>query len=668
MVDLSIIIVNFNVKEFLQNLLGSIQKSCGNITTEVIVIDNASDDGSVEILREKFPWVKLIANKKNLGFGRANNLGLEISQGKYILLINPDTIVQEDTFQKLIAFFERTPDAGLLGCKVLNSDGTLQLACRRGFPGPWTSFTKVTGLSRLFPKSRLFARYNLTYLDENETYEVDAISGAFMMMKREVYETIGGFDSQFFMYGEDLDLCYRVQKAGYKVYYVHETQIIHYKGESTKRSSMDETKVFYDAMHLFVKKHFSSSFIVEVILRFAIVIRQLFAFLNIYRLVVLALVCDFLFFDLSVFISAHVYHSPHWHGFPKETIPGIYTIPALIQISMASASGAYKKDSISVLRILYSVILGFFILSSVTFFFKQYAYSRAVIIITYGILLFMLPAWRIVLKLGFRLGLKEEIYKTRTLIVGTDMHAMALAMKLKAKLTSIQKIAGLIGLTRKQVGEKLEGMEVLGSLENIKKIIREKKITEVIFASGEMSYNQMLTVVSECQGENVDFKVAGNELDYLVGKSSITMLDEIPLLDISYNISTIISRISKRIFDFVLTIPALIFIYPFIYSFRKTGSNGSDFSRFILGLPEVLKGRKSIVGPFRNRPGMDLYLGRNGLTGLWYTEGMESQDRDETMKDETIKLDIFYAKNQNIWLDLEILGKTFSKMFSGMEQ
>ncbi|MCU7491568.1 MAG: glycosyltransferase [Ignavibacteria bacterium] len=662
MIDLSVIIVNFNVKEFLQNLLGSIQKSTGNISTEVIVIDNASDDGSVEILREKFPWVKLIASEKNLGFGRANNLGLEISQGKYILLLNPDTIVQEDTFQKLISFFEKTPDAGLAGCKVLNSDGTLQLACRRGFPGPWTSFTKVTGLSKLFPKSRLFARYNMTYLSENETYEVDAISGAFMMLKREVYEKVGGFDCQFFMYGEDLDLCYRIQKAGYKVYYVHDTQIIHYKGESTKRSSLDETRVFYEAMHLFVKKHFSSSFMVEIILRFAIIIRQLFASLNVYRLVALALVFDFLFFDLSLFAAAHLYQSPHWHGFPQDTILGIYTIPALIQILIASMTGAYKKDSISVLRVLYSIVLGFFILSSVTFFFKQYAYSRAVVLSTYAILLFMLPAWRIIFKLGFKLGLKEEIYKTRTLIVGTDRHSVDLAKKLKSKLTSIQKIAGLIGLNRKQVGEKIEGMDVLGSIDNIKKIIKEKKITEVIFASGEMSYNQMLAVVSECQGENVDFKVAGSELDYLVGKSSITMLDEIPLLEIFYNISTLTSKVTKRIFDFVLAIPALIFIYPFIYSFRKIGPNSSDFSRFVLGLPEVLSGKKSIVGPFRQRTDTDLYLGRSGLTGLWYTEGLDNTDRDES-----IKLDIFYARNQNIWLDLEILGKTFSKMFSGME-
>ena len=235
--DLSIIIVNYNVKEFLQNLIHSIEKASSNLTKEIIIIDNASDDGSVDFIKEKFPQIKLIANQTNLGFGKANNIGLKQATGKYILLINPDTLVAEDTFEKMIQFFESNKNIGLAGCKILNPDGTLQLACRRSFPGPWTSFTKVTGLSNLFPNSKIFARYNLTYLDENKSYEVDAISGSFMMMRKEVYEKVGGFDEQFFMYGEDLDLCYRIQKAGFKVFYVHSTQIIHYKGESTKRSS-----------------------------------------------------------------------------------------------------------------------------------------------------------------------------------------------------------------------------------------------------------------------------------------------------------------------------------------------------------------------------------------------------------------------------------------------
>ena len=283
--DLSIIIVNYNVKEFLQNLLYSIEKASTNITKEVIVVDNASDDGSVNLIKEKFPSVKLIENQSNVGFGIANNQALKMANGKFLLLINPDAVVSEDTFDKMICFFKKNPDAGLAGCKILNPDGTLQLACRRSFPGPWTSFCKVTGLSNLFPGSKLFARYNLTYLDIDRTYEVDAISGSFMMIRREVYEKVGGFDEHFFMYGEDLDLSYRIKQAGYKVFYVHTTQIIHYKGESTRRSSLDETKVFYEAMHLFVKKHFSSSFIIEVILRAAIVVRSILAFLGKYLII-----------------------------------------------------------------------------------------------------------------------------------------------------------------------------------------------------------------------------------------------------------------------------------------------------------------------------------------------------------------------------------------------
>lgn len=198
MTDLSIIIVNYNVKEFLQNLLQSIEKASANLSVETIIVDNASDDGSIEMLHKNFPQIKLIENKKNVGFGSANNQALEIAKGKYILLLNPDTIVKEDTFSEMIKFFETHPEAGMAGCRVLNPDGTLQLACRRGFPGPWTSFTKVTGLSKIFPKSKFFARYNLTFLDENQTYEVDAISGSFMMLRNEVYKNIGGFDPDFF--------------------------------------------------------------------------------------------------------------------------------------------------------------------------------------------------------------------------------------------------------------------------------------------------------------------------------------------------------------------------------------------------------------------------------------------------------------------------------------
>ncbi|KAB2841752.1 MAG: glycosyltransferase, partial [Melioribacteraceae bacterium] len=420
MTDLSIIIVNYNVKEFLQNLLQSIEKASSNLSVETIIVDNASDDGSIEMLHKNFPQIKLIENKKNIGFGAANNQALEIAKGKYILLLNPDTIVKEDTFSEMIKFFETHSGAGMAGCKVLNPDGTLQLACRRGFPGPWTSFTKVIGLSKIFPNSKLFARYNLTFLDENQTYEVDAISGSFMMLRKEVYEKIGGFDPDFFMYGEDLDLCYRTQKAGFKVYYVHSTEIIHYKGESTKRSKIDETKIFYDAMHLFVKKHFSTSFIVELILRFAIILRKFLAFVNVYKNVIVSSIFDLVLFSLSVLLAENFYESETWNGFHEDVKPLIYIVPAFIQFLISSFSGLYKKNTVSILRSLISLFFGFIFISSLTFFFKQFAFSRAVVLITYFAAAVFFVLWRLIFKILFRIGLTHEKNHHRTLIVGTS--------------------------------------------------------------------------------------------------------------------------------------------------------------------------------------------------------------------------------------------------------
>ena len=452
--DISIIIINYNVKEFLQNLLNSISKASLNIASEIIIVDNASDDGSVEWIKEKFPSAQLISNKKNLGFGKANNQALKIAKGKYNILINPDTIVREDTFDNLIRFFEENLEVGLAGCKILNPDGSLQLACRRSFPGPWTSFCKVTGLSNLFPNSKLFASYNLTYLSEDKTYEVDAISGSFMMMRKEVYDKVGGFDEEFFMYGEDLDLCYRIQKSGYKVFYVHTTQIIHYKGESTKRSSLDETKMFYEAMHLFVKKHLSSSLLVEVILRSAIGVRKVFTFLGKSKLVILSAIIDLLLFDICLFLGERIYiNFSSWKGFESPDYLIIYTIPAVIHLTITAFAGVYRRDSLSVMRNFLAVFISFVILTSITFFFKQFAYSRAVVIISYLLLIILTSFWRIVLKLFFRVGVKiDDVTRSRTLVVGTNSHAVKVANKLKLKRTDYHSVTGLVGKYHDDLG------------------------------------------------------------------------------------------------------------------------------------------------------------------------------------------------------------------------
>lgn len=658
MIDLSVIIVNYNVKEFLKNSLESIRKSSSDLSVETIVVDNASSDGSVEEISKKYPEVTLIRNEKNLGFGAANNQALELANGKYILLLNPDTIVKEDTFTSLIRFFNEYPDAGIVSCKVLNPDGTLQLACRRSFPGPWTSFTKVTGLSTLFPNSRLFARYNLTYLDENEVNEVDAISGSFMFMKKEVYEKVGGFDKRFFMYGEDLDYCYRIQSAGYKVYYVPWTEIIHYKGESTKRSSIDETKLFYDAMHLFVKKHFSSFFIVEWILRIAIFFRKIFTFLNVYKLPILSAAFDFILISISVYAAEQIYSSEKWPGFPVMTKPYVYVIPALVQLIVSAIAGNYRRDSLSILKCLISLFFGLILLSASTFFLKQFAFSRAVLLISYSMLFIALPLWRLIIKAVFRIGLSFYSGKNNTLIVSQPDSGHDLLNKLKTSFTQIYNIKGFVSEEQNLVGENIGGYTVVGSLSTLKKLIAELKINKVLFSSTDIAYDKMFAIVSECRGLDVEFLVVGQGQEFLVGKSEVTLFNDLPLLKVNYNISSAGHQITKYFFDKILALLLTFTVLPFTFVYSVISGQRGEFSKFIMNVHSVLFGNKSFVGPREDSHIDELFIGKAGLTGIWYTEATDMNNKDDVKR-----INLYYAKNQNIWLDLEILGKTVSKMF-----
>ncbi len=656
-IDLSVIIVNYNVKDFLQSLLLSLDKALKNITHEIIIVDNASTDGSVELIKNNFPQVTLIVNEENFGFSKANNLGLKISKGKYLLLINPDTIVSENTLSEMIMFFRKHPEVGLAGCKILNPDGTLQLACRRSFPGPWTSFCKVTGLSRLFPKSKIFARYNLTYLDENNSCEVDAVSGSFMMFTREIYEKIGGLDEEYFMYGEDLEYCFRIQKAGFKIYYVASTRIIHYKGESTKRSSIDETKIFYDAMHLFVKKHFSASFFVEFILRSAILARGFISFLGKYKLIILAIFLDSLFFDLSLFTAEKFYKGyKNWLGFPSENLIFIYTIPLLLQLIVSSLADVYKKDKLSIFRNLISILIGFLILTSLTFFFKQFAYSRAVVLIAYSMFSLLIIFWRLIFRVFSKAGLlTEEIKQRRTLVIGIDDFSINVAKKLEGNSIKLYSVVGLISQSFGKVGETIDGYKVIGSVENITKVIRDNKIIEVVFSASDLPYSQIMKIVSDCKNLGAEFKLVGKNLNYIVGKTSVDMLDDVPVIELSYNINNFPHKQIKFMFDYLLGFIILFFIYPFIYLIFNRKKQKTDLLKIILNVPSIFTGKVSFVGPkVTSESNSGFYKGKKGLTGLWYTEG-EEKNKDE-------KLDIFYARNQNIWLDLDIIRRTLLKM------
>lgn len=255
---LSVVIVNYNVKYLLEQCLLSVRRAVQGIPAEIFVVDNASTDGSVAYLQERFAEVQFIANDTNPGFSRANNQAIERSRGRYVLLLNPDTVVGEEVFRRLLDFARRHPDAGGIGVKMLNAQGRFLPESKRSFPSPWVSFCKLFGLSRLFPRSRFFARYALPYLDAGSVHEVEVLSGAFMLLSREALDRCGVLDEAFFMYGEDIDLSYRLVLGGYRNYYVPE-RILHYKGESTRHSDLKYIRAFYGAMLLFYRKYYGRS-------------------------------------------------------------------------------------------------------------------------------------------------------------------------------------------------------------------------------------------------------------------------------------------------------------------------------------------------------------------------------------------------------------------------
>ena len=253
---LSVIIVNFNTKDELRNCLSSIYESRQSTTYDVWVVDNHSSDSSAEMVEDEFPQAEVIKSEVNLGFSAANNLVLRRVQSDFILLLNPDTIVSDYIFDRMIEFLQTSLDAGMATCKLVKADGTLDLACRRSFPSVWDGFSRAVKLSTVFPKSRFFAGYNLTFLDENQTYEVDAINGAFMMAKREAVEEVGLLDEDYFMYMEDLDWCFRFKEKGWKIYYVPTAQVIHLKGRSGKQNSARMIRQFFKSMKWFCLKNY----------------------------------------------------------------------------------------------------------------------------------------------------------------------------------------------------------------------------------------------------------------------------------------------------------------------------------------------------------------------------------------------------------------------------
>lgn len=260
--DMAVVVVNWNVKDLLRNCLESLRKAVRGLTIKVVVVDNASSDGSAEMVESLFPEVELVRNQTNVGFARANNQGLERYQknSRFLLLLNPDTVVSPECFQAMIRFMEERPEAGIVGCKLIKPDGSLDYACKRSYITPDVLFYKALGLDKRFPQSKRFGRYQLTFLDPDQVHEVDSVVGAFLMIRRECVADIGLLDTSFFMYAEDIEWCYRAKRAGWSVYYVPTATVLHHKGKSTSKCSNRMIFHWYDATWRVYRKQLASRY------------------------------------------------------------------------------------------------------------------------------------------------------------------------------------------------------------------------------------------------------------------------------------------------------------------------------------------------------------------------------------------------------------------------
>lgn len=658
MYDLSVIIVNYNVKELLENCINSILAASTKIKTEIIVVDNNSFDGSAEYLQNKFSHLqnfKIISNKINLGFSKANNQGVKIASGKYVLILNPDTLLKEDTLEKTIGFYEKQNNAGAVTCKLILPNGKLDLACRRSFPTPSVAVFRILGLSKVFPKSRTFGKYNLTYLNENSTYEVDAIVGAFMLIKKEIYDSVKGFDEEYFMYGEDLDLCYRLKKAGYKNYYFHETSIIHYKGESTKKSSISYVNNFYGAMQIFARKNLhSNSLVLNSLIRLMILYRAVISYIS--RII------KFIFpvlIDLALIISAMIVAI----FFRFEFLPFGAYLPVIIIYSIVwticlTLSGSYKPSMLlSIVRPLTGILFGFFINSSLTYFFNEYAFSRAVVIRTTAYAFLGLAVWRIILRI-IRLSTEKNIlYKvSNTLIIGRNEETESFVQKLRTRVESEFNILGYVSTNGNNT------KEYIGNLDNLKDLIKTNGVKTLIFAKSVLSNEQIFDLMWNLNDQKINYRILSGDKELLVGKSSLDKIDEMYLMNIEYNISKKTNIFVKRFFDITISFLSLLTIFPIAWLLTRSKNFNSQKSKFrkkLLLLPNVFKGTLSFVGRStwdETSEGLE-YLGKKGLTGL-----VQINFYKNLTKEETEFYNYYYAKNQSLALDVEIILKTISLM------
>ncbi|NLI24882.1 MAG: glycosyltransferase [Bacteroidales bacterium] len=650
--DISVIIVNYNVRHFLEQCLNSVLKASHSLSTEIIVVDNASVDGSCHMVREKFPMVRLIENQQNVGFSRANNQGIRIASGKYILLLNPDTVIEEDTLEKCFRFMESHPDAGAMGVKMIDGKGNFLPESKRGFPTPMVSFWKITGLTSLFPRSRIFGRYYLGHLPSDQIHSIDILPGAFMFIRKEALEKTGLLDEEFFMYGEDIDLSWRIKQAGYENYYFPETTIIHYKGESTKKGSLNYVYTFYNAMMIFARKHFSSgSFrFFSLLIHMAIWIRAGFSALQriLFRISLPVA-------DAAVIYLGYMLIRPFWEEFKfgqKNYYPPEYmqfVVPAYVFVWLVTVfySGGYEPP-VRLWRIIRGILAGsLFILVVYALLPASLRFSRALILLGTLWTLIALPLERIIMRLA---GWKENALsfpkKKRIVVAGSYDEVQ--------RVTSLLNETGLPFELAGYVSEKRTDnakTDYLGTPEQLPEIIRVHAVDEIIFCARDIPSGKVIENMLRLSETRTEFKIAPEEGVSVIGSSSIDSPGAIYTLRYNLIARPSVRRI-KRLMDSGIAF-LLLLVFPFIAWIIPRPF------RLLRNIFRVLAGKNTWVGYFSGIPDSAYQLPplRPGILSPadLYESGKLSAELADT-------LNINYARDYRITRDLYIIAKAFRKL------
>ena len=655
---LSVIIVNYNVQHFLEQCLHSVRKAATGIETEIFVVDNNSVDGSVQMVKEKFPEVILLANKENTGFAKANNQAIRIAKGEYVLLLNPDTVVEENTFRKVIDFMDSHPDAGGLGVQMIDGKGNFLPESKRGLPTPAVAFYKIFGLSRLFPGSKTFGRYHLGYLDRNETHSVDVLSGAFMLLRKKALDKVGLLDEDYFMYGEDIDLSYRIILGGYRNYYYHDTRIIHYKGESTKKSSVNYVFVFYRAMVIFAKKHFSQSSagLFSFLINIAIWLRAGFAIIA--RFVKAAALPAF---DAAIILAGMYFVKDFYEEKVKLSEQGgyyqnelvniffpLYTVIWLVSVYF---SGGYDKP-VRLLKIMRGILVGTAgILIVYSLLPEIYRFSRAMILFGAGLSMVSLTFTRLLMHaLRIRSMRMDGTGAQRVAIAGSPDECA----RVKGLLAQTGINASFVGFV--SMNEEISNPAFLGRFDQLTEIVTIYNIDEVIFCAKDISAQEIIDRMAMLSDAGkTAYKIAPPESMSIIGSNSIDTAGDLYVIDIN-SVSKPVNRRNKRVFDFGTSL-LLLATFPVLMWTQK-----NPFG-YVVNIFAVLFGVKSWVGyappSFGSAQDDSVHLPKMRKGVLSPIEVLPQVQRTEEIRK---RLNLLYAKDYKLENDFNVMRKAFRKL------